>query len=76
MELGLRDVSVEDFFLMGVWDHFYDNSTFGQDISTQYVNLPHHTYFKSRSKISFDDQYSNFKWFDQSLLSNDEKFHS
>jgi colanic acid biosynthesis protein WcaH len=75
VELGLRDVAVEDFSLMGVWDHFYNNSNFGQDISTHYVNLPHYTYFKSKPKIILDDQHSNFKWFDLVLVSNDEKFY-
>jgi colanic acid biosynthesis protein WcaH len=34
VELGLRDILVEDFSVMGIWDHFYENSAFSQDIST------------------------------------------
>jgi colanic acid biosynthesis protein WcaH len=42
LELGLSDVPVEKFELMGVWDHFYSNSVVDQDISTHDVNLPHY----------------------------------
>lgn len=27
--------------LMGVWDHFYEDSAFSAEVSTHYVNLPH-----------------------------------
>jgi len=47
MELGLSGIAVEDFSLMGMWDHFYNNSAVDQDISTHYVNLPHYAEFQS-----------------------------
>ena len=75
VELGLVGIAVENFSLMGVWDHFYNNSTFGQDISTHYVNLPHYIGFKSKPKIILDDQHSNFKWFDLERVANEETFH-
>ena len=75
VELGLRDVAVEDFSLMGIWDHFYNNSTFGQDISTHYVNLPHYANFPSKPDITLDDQHGEFGWFDLSMVVKDEKFH-
>ncbi|MBT7167878.1 MAG: NUDIX domain-containing protein, partial [Porticoccaceae bacterium] len=34
VELGLGDTAVESFSLMGMWDHFYNNSALDQDIST------------------------------------------
>ena len=75
VELGLCDTAAESFSLMGVWDHFYNNSAYDQNTSTHYVNLPHHAEFKSRRQITLDDQHSEFKWFDLSVVSNDEKFH-
>ncbi|MBL19237.1 MAG: NUDIX hydrolase [Flavobacteriaceae bacterium] len=54
MELGLCGVVAEDFSLMGICDHFYNNSTFGRNISTHYVNLPYYTHFKSKPKIILD----------------------
>ena len=74
-ELGLCDTAVESFSLMGVWDHFYNNSAVDQNTSTHYVNLPHYAEFKSRPQITLDDQHGEFKWFDLSVVSNDEKFH-
>jgi colanic acid biosynthesis protein WcaH len=75
VELGLSDLKIEDFSLMGIWDHFYSNSVVDENISTHYVNLPHYTYFKSKPEITLDDQHGDFKWFDLSMVSNDEKIH-
>ena len=74
-ELGLRDILVEDFLLMGVWDHFYKNSAVGQDVSTHYVNLPHYAGFQSKPKITLDDQHGEFEWFNLSMIADDEKFN-
>lgn len=74
-ELGLSGITVEDFALMGMWDHFYNNSALDQNTSTHYVNLPHYAELKSKPQIVLDDQHGEFKWFDLSVVSNDEKFH-
>jgi len=60
-ELGLRDTAVEDFALMGMWDHFYNNSAFDHDISTHYANLPYYAEFQSKPNITVDDQDVEFK---------------
>ena len=75
MELGLSDIAIEDFALMGMWDHFYRNSAFDQNTSTHYVNLPHYAEFKSEPQIALDDQHGEFEWFDLSVVADDEKFH-
>tara|TARA_B110000046_G_scaffold62680_1_gene70211 strand:- start:20376 stop:20855 length:480 start_codon:yes stop_codon:yes gene_type:complete len=75
VELGLSGIAVEDFALMGMWDHFYNNSALDQNTSTHYVNLPHCAEFQSQPKITSDDQHGEFKWFDLAVVSNDEKFH-
>ena len=75
MELGLSVIAVEDFSLMGVWDHFYNNSAVDQQISTHYVNLPHYAGFESKPAITLDDQHGEFGWFDLSMVVKDEKFH-
>lgn len=74
-ELDLCDIAVEDFSLMGVWDHFYNNSAFDENTSTHYVNLPHFVRFQSKPQITLDDQHSEFKWFDLAVVSGDKKFH-
>ena len=75
VELCLSDTAVESFSLMGVWDHFYNNSALDQNISTHYVNLPHYAEFKSKPQITLDDQHGEFEWFDLSVLAKDERFH-
>ena len=75
MELGLSGIAVEVFSLMVMWDHFYNNSALDQNTSTHYVNLSHYAEFKSKPQITLDDQHGEFKWFDLSVVSNDEKFH-
>ena len=75
-ELGLSIQKVDDFKLMGIWDHFYPNSIFGSEISTHYVNLPHFASFESRPNVLADDQHNEFKWFDLEVVANDEMFHS
>ena len=75
VELGLSGIAVDDFALMGMWDHFYNNSALDQNTSTHYVNLPHYAEFKSKPQITLDDQHGEFKWFDLSEVAKDEKFH-
>lgn len=76
VELGLRAIVVESFSLMGIWNHFYNNSAFDENISTHYVNLPHYTVVKSRPLITIDDQHGEFEWFDLTVVSVDKKFHT
>ena len=75
VELGLSGIELNDFALMGIWDHFYSNSILDQNTSTHYVNLPHYAEFKSRPQITLDDQHAEFKWFDLAAVFSDEKFH-
>ena len=62
-ELGLT-VNAECFELMGVWDHFYENSAIDEGISTHYVNLPHVCYLESRPDLSLDSQHESVRWLD------------
>ena len=75
-ELGLSCIAVEGFALMGVWDHFYNNSALDQNTSTHYVNLPHYAEFKSKPEITLDHQHGEFEWFDLSVVAKDGKFHN
>lgn len=75
VELGLSNMCIENFSLMGIWDHFYSNSAFDQKISTHYVNLPHYAKFKLKPNITLDDQHVEFKWFYLPDVSNDKVAH-
>jgi colanic acid biosynthesis protein WcaH len=74
-ELGLNCISVENFSLIGMWDHFYNNSALDQNTSTHYVNLPHCAEFTSKPQITLDHQHGEFEWFDLTVVAKDEKFH-
>lgn len=74
-ELGLLDVDVDDFELMGIWDHFYSNSAIDDGISTHYVNLPHFCRLESKPVILGDSQHDNLDWFDIDKIANDEGCH-
>ena len=73
-ELGIDIEEINAFELMGVWDHFYDNSYFGQNISTHYVNLPHFIKLEFKPTIFEDDQHEEFAWFNLSRVASDELF--
>ena len=74
-ELGLSDVTTDDFSLMGIWDHFYENSVVNKDVSTHYVNLPNYVSFQSRPSIVSDGQHSVLTWFDLKSVSVEAVFH-
>jgi len=74
-ELGLNFGDIKQAELMGVWDHFYENSVFGNEISTHYVNLPYCIYYDQRPEIMLDDQHEAFEWFDLSKVANGNNFH-
>lgn len=74
-ELGLRDTDIRAFSLMGVWDHFYNNSAFDEETSTHYVNLPHFARFDTRPIIIADFQHDRFEWFDLNEVADGGVFH-
>lgn len=74
-ELG---ISIEDpirFNLMGVWDHFYENSVTDENVSTHYVNLPHYYVFKEKPKLFIDHQHDDLLWFGLEQVAGGDGFH-
>jgi len=74
-ELGLIINDIKQVKLMGVWDHFYKNSVFGNEVSTHYVNLPHCVYYGKRPEIILDDQHDTIEWFDLSKVAYGNDFY-
>ena len=73
-ELGLN-LNYKDFNLMGVWDHFYNESLF-DNVSTHYVNLPHVSKVNENLEIKLDKQHSEFDWKPlESILDDTKKYH-
>ena len=75
-ELGVLSDEVGEFKLMGVWDHFYDNSVADTKVSTHYVNLPHYINLKDKPFIQQDEQHHEMSWFNLvDVASQTNKFH-
>jgi colanic acid biosynthesis protein WcaH len=74
-ELGYAVTKLDDFILMGVYDHFYPNSILDSEISTHYVNLPHYINLNRRLDLSEDSQHSKLKWFDLDFVAKSRNFN-
>jgi colanic acid biosynthesis protein WcaH len=69
-EFGLT-VTSDAFELMGVWDHFYENSAIDGGVSTHYVNRSHAYYLESQPELSLDAQHESVRWFDVAAIIKD-----
>ena len=74
-ELGLTIDDSEHFKLMGVWDHFYENSLLAEDVSTHYVNLPHSICLEHFPALELDEQHNEIKWFSLGEIVDNNIFH-
>ena len=74
-ELGLTEYHSRDFKLMGIWDHFYENSLVSKNISTHYVNLPHYLKLHEKPKLKKDSQHSKLEWFKLTEICESNCFH-
>lgn len=80
-ELGSDDLLLNGISLMGVWDHFYDNSAFDDSISTHYVNLPHYCVIDSRQQMKLClpegncEQHSDWRWQSLESVGDDSSVH-
>lgn len=62
-ELGIESGIVRtDAKFLGVFEHFYDDCVFGDDVSTHYVVLAYNFNISNTANISFQ-QHEIFKWF-------------
>ena len=74
-ELGLNIFGQDEFRLMSVWDHFYQNSVMDESVSTHYVNLPHYMYFEKKPNLHLDDQHEELGWFNIDEVANNNNSH-
>lgn len=74
-ELLIEFKDINEFRLMGVWDHFYQNSAFDEEVSTHYVNLPHCIFMKTKPEFKIDDQHEDMSWFDLHEVATNSSFH-
>jgi len=76
-ELGLEVRELQRTQLMGVWDHFYEDSAFSADVSTHYVNLPHMVRLSHSLDLATlpTDQHSAWRWQDAAAAAVADDVH-
>lgn len=76
-ELGLQVSDVLGARLMGVWDHFYEDSAFSAGVSTHYVNLPHVLRLERLLDMAAlpTDQHSAWRWQDAAAAAKADDVH-
>ena len=79
-ELGLQLSDIVDSQLMGMWDHFYEDSAFSNEVPTHYLNLPF--YLQLNPIIHTCDlkqgagfQHAKWQWFNLDQLENSPIVH-
>ncbi|WP_273070558.1 GDP-mannose mannosyl hydrolase [Alteromonas australica] len=62
--------------LLGAWEHFYEDSVFGESPSTHYIALAYHLIVtKNHLHLPFGEQHSSYLWKEKRLASSDESIH-
>jgi colanic acid biosynthesis protein WcaH len=79
-EIGYSNLDAKELTLMGVWDHFYSESAFDENIPTHYVNLPYYLLLNRKKRdlhISLDnnDQHSEWTWMPLNEAANHPNVH-
>ncbi|MGO2232211.1 GDP-mannose mannosyl hydrolase [Psychrobacter sp.] len=74
-ELG-QTFDLRDARFLGQFEHFYDDSVFGDDISTHYVVLAYECVLSDSDFKLPDEQHSAYQWFTQQELLADINVHS
>ena len=76
-ELGLQERDVQGLQLMGVWDHFYEDSAYSSEVSTHYVNLPHVLRLNHSLELETlpSDQHSLWRWQDATMAAVADDVH-
>ena len=74
-ELGTQYV-IESSRLLGIYEHFYEDSMFGGDISTHYVTATHFLSVKmDELNLPTGGQHSNYRWVGLTEVESDASIH-
>ena len=65
----------ENIKFIGVFEHFYKDSMFGDDISTHYVNLGYQLDLKLDIRNLPKDQHSKYEWFSEEEILDSDNVH-
>jgi colanic acid biosynthesis protein WcaH len=73
-ELGF-EVPMDQAQFIGTFEHFYDDSVFGDHVSTHYVVLAY-SLIASNDQIVINDQHNTYRWQSIDSLLTDETVHT
>ncbi|WP_263529020.1 GDP-mannose mannosyl hydrolase [Marinomonas sargassi] len=74
-ELG-HAFNYQDVKPLGLYDHFYDDSAFGEDISTHYINAPYLIELSETEMLSLpSEQHRHYRWVQIENLAYDDSIH-
>ena len=74
LNLSYEDLK-ENVKFIGIFEHFYEESIFGDDISTHYVNLGYQLDLKFDIRNIPKDQHSEYKWFTKKEILDSDDVH-
>ena len=76
-ELGIESgVTRADAKFLGVFEHFYDNCVFGDDVNTHYVVLAYQINFDKLNEIRSQNQHSMFNYFKIKEVLSENNIHN
>jgi colanic acid biosynthesis protein WcaH len=74
-ELG-EVFSITDAQLIGLYDHFYDDYVFGEEVNTHYVAIAYVLRLtQPLSKLPMDIQHGDYRWFSKDELVSMDSIH-
>lgn len=73
-ELGVA-LNINQATQLGLYDHFYKDSFFGEDVSTHYINATHVFRLEGKRLELPDAQHSDYRWFALDGINEDPLIH-
>jgi len=74
-ELGIESgITRTDAKFLGVFEHFYDDCVFNNEVSTHYIVLAYVISIAHSIKIPFG-QHENFEWLSKKSVQKEQKIH-
>ena len=72
-ELG-EEIAFANAKLLGAYDHFYQDSVFGEHVSTHYVALAHQFQVAQLNHLP-NEQHNQYRWYSVAELLADDQVH-
>lgn len=75
-ELG-KEIELKQATLLGVFEHFYQDSVFSEQASTHYINVAHVIYLKQKELESLPEgeQHNSYQWHNIATIENNPEIH-